>query len=110
MENVNEPKTKLDEVKDLIFGPDIKSYNDQISELKTNIGQNREEVMSKIEEVRNKLIEAIQTTEQNLTQQIADLQKATEAALDKQKQAHVSKRALNDVLLKISEGLRSDAE
>ncbi|EAY28459.1 hypothetical protein [Microscilla marina] len=110
MENVNEPKTKLDEVKDLIFGPDIKSYNDQISELKNHIGQNREEVMSKIEEVRNKLIEAIQTTEKNLNQQIADLQKATEAALDKQKQSHVSKRALNDVLVKISEGLRSDAE
>lgn len=107
MENVNEPKTKLDEVKDLIFGPDIKSYNDQISELKVNIGQNREEIMTKIEDVRNKLIEAIQNTEQALNQQIVDLQKATEVALEKQKQAHVSKRALNDVLLKISEGLRA---
>ena len=107
MENVNEPKTKLDEVKDLIFGPDIKSYNDQISELKVNIGQNREEIMTKIEDVRNKLVEAIQNTEQALNQQIVDLKKATEAALEKQKQAHVSKRGLNDVLLKISEGLRA---
>lgn len=108
MENANEPKTKLDEVKDLIFGPDIKSYNDQITELKVKIGQNREEVMGKIEEVRNKLIEAIQNTEKNLNERLVAVQKATEEELEKQKQAHVSKRAFNDALLKISDSLRGE--
>ena len=107
MENVNEPKNKLDEVKDLIFGPDIKNYNEQISELKAKIGENREEVMKKIEEVHSKLMEAIQNTENNLNERLAAVQKATEEELNKQKEAHVSKRAFNDALLKISDTLRA---
>ncbi len=108
MENVNEPKNKLDEVKDLIFGPDIKIYNEKISELKSKIGENREEVMKKIEEVHGKLLEAIQNTEKNLNERLIAVQKATEEELNKQKEAHVSKRAFNDALLKISDSLRSE--
>ncbi|MCS6820982.1 MAG: hypothetical protein NZ551_03850 [Microscillaceae bacterium] len=99
---------KLEEVKNLIFGQEIKDYNEQLRQLRENVAKNRSELLAKVEEVKSHLAMAVQNTEQNLLARIRAVQEATDRELQRQDKAHISRKAFSEFLAKLSEQLSRD--
>lgn len=99
--NVN----KLDEVKELIFGQNIKEYNEKLNLLQSNINDNKLELISKIDEVKSHLMQAIDATEKNMADRMTALHQALEQELNRQEKAHVSRQSMSDVMSKIANAI-----
>lgn len=100
--------SKLNEVKNIIFGDDIQDYDRQISLIRENLNNNRSEMLEKLEEVKNHLLGAIKQTEENLLERIDAVKNATNHELERQDKAHVSRQSFNSSLLKISDSIMNE--
>jgi uncharacterized protein YcbK (DUF882 family) len=106
MENANDTQyNRLDEVKKLIFGEEIKSYNNQLDGLKKQMENYRTEISVKVDEVKIELFNAVETLEQKLIEKINQVQVAAKQDLEAHRQAHVSRQSLSNVFEQISKSL-----
>jgi len=98
---------KLDEVKNIIFGENIKEYDAQLNQLQSVLQQNRSEILNKMEEVRKHLMQTIQVTEQNLIERLKALQDAADEELKRQDKAHVSRQTLSETFNRLANSLEA---
>ncbi|MEP5611506.1 MAG: hypothetical protein ABJP45_04620 [Cyclobacteriaceae bacterium] len=86
---------KLDAVRDLLFGQNVKEYRDEIKELKEHVKQNRSEIDKSIEgtnvEVLKKLDHLTKQFEQRSTQMEEKLQVLLKSKIDKSNLASLLK-------------------
>ncbi len=101
----NNSQSKLEAVRDLIFGATLSEYEAKIVQLEEKVQNNNEQIMREIETLRQKLSSSIEAMEQNITNRIQNLYEAAKTELERQNQAHVSREKMAQLFIQLAKEL-----
>ncbi|SHJ67375.1 fructose 1,6-bisphosphatase [Aquimarina spongiae] len=105
-EVVNDPSSKIEAIKNLIFGDNIAAYNSEFEIVKKDILSKKKELEGFIEDTRNELNQAIDNLSTDINIRLTELEdKLADKAetLDAQK---VDKKTLGDLLITLGENIQ----
>jgi hypothetical protein len=106
MENYDSyTNSRIDAVKDLIFGQNLREYEEKIQAIYAKMGQQNSQIQSEMNSLRSQLLENIANMESRMLAQIEEVRRATEAELNRQNEAHVSKENLSSILSQIARNI-----
>lgn len=90
--------SKIEVIKNLIFGEQIQVYETEFEALKKDILAKKEALDELIEEVRGELKQSIDSVSADLNHRITDLEKNLEGKFKKVGSDHIDKKALGEML------------
>jgi uncharacterized protein YcbK (DUF882 family) len=96
---------KLDEIKKIIFGEEIRTYNGEIENLRKTVENYRTEISVKIDEVKIELLKSIETVETRLLEKVLVAQNALRQDLEQHRRNAISKNTLGNIFEDISKTL-----
>jgi len=102
-EVIHDPSSKIEAIKNLIFGDNIAAYNSEFEKVKTDISLKKKELEDYIEDARKELNQAIDNLGTDINIRITELEDnlANKAEiLDSKK---VDKKSLGDLLISLGE-------
>ena len=99
----NHSESKIEAVKNLIFGETIQNYNAEFEGLKKDLQNKKKTLEALIDEVHAELRTAIDNLGTDLNIRISDLEKSLEARMDDLDGAKVDKQALGNLLIGLGE-------
>ncbi len=102
----NDPSSKIEAIKNLIFGDNIAAYNSEFEQVKKDITIKKKELEDFIEDTRKELNQAIDNLSTDINIRITELEDnlADKAeALDAKK---VDKTSLGDLLITLGENIK----
>lgn len=106
MENYDSyTSSRIDAVKDLIFGQNLKEYEEKIQAIYAKMGQQNSQIQNEMNSLRLQLMDSITNMENRMLAQIEDVRRATEAELNRQNEAHLSKEAVSNILTQIARNI-----
>lgn len=106
MENFdNYTNSRIEAVRDLIFGQNLKEYEDKLQAIYNRMGQQNGQIQSEMNSLRAQLLENIASMESKMLAQIEDVRKATETELNRQNNTHLSKEAVGSILSQIARNI-----
>lgn len=106
MENFdNYTNSRIEAVRDLIFGQNLKEYEDKLQAIYNRMGQQNGQIQSEMNSLRAQLLENIANMESKMLAQIEDVRKATETELNRQNNTHLSKEAVGSILSQIARNI-----
>ncbi len=98
-------QSKLDAVRDLIFGATLSEYEAKIESLEQKVASNNDSIMLEINNLKTKLNDSIALMEQNIVERIENLYNAAKAELDRQNAAHVSREKMAQLFTQLAKEL-----
>jgi len=99
--------SKIEVIKNLIFGENIAEYNSEFETLKKDIDSKRKELQDYINETREELMSSIDNLSTDINIRITDLENALEDKADKLDDKKVDKKLLSDLLISLGEKIAS---
>ncbi|MDX1905243.1 MAG: hypothetical protein SFU27_13900 [Thermonemataceae bacterium] len=108
MDNFNDvsaSSNKLDEIKKIIFGEEIRSYNGEIENLRKSIESYRTEISVKIDEVKIELLKSIESVESRVLEKVVSVKQNLNQELEQHRRNAVSKNSLGNIFEDISKTL-----
>lgn len=93
--------SKIETIKNLIFGENISSYNQEFEAIKTDILEKKEELLNIIDETRKELEIALDSLSTDINIRITDLEETMNNKVDDLNSAKVDKKALGDLFIKL---------
>ena len=102
-----EANSKIDAIKQLIFGENMAEYSQEFDTLKKELAQRRQELSDYIDDTRKELMTAIDSLSTDVNIRISDLEEALNdkaEALDAKK---VDRSHLGDLLIKLGEKIKA---
>lgn len=99
--------SKIEVIKNLIFGENIAEYNFEFETLKKDIDSKRKELQDYINETREELMASIDNLSTDINIRITDLEHALEDKADKLDDKKVDKKLLGDLLISLGEKIAS---
>lgn len=106
-EPVQDPSSKIEAIKQLIFGENIEQYDSEFDTLKKEIQQKKETLESYIDQVREELMQSIDSLSTDVNIRITDLEGAVNDKTEALDAAKVNKAELGNLLIKLGEKIRS---
>lgn len=101
--NASDPSTKIEAIKNLIFGENIQEYNSEFDNIKNDILAKKKALETLIEEVRSELIQNIDNLSTDLNIRITELETSMENKLDDLDEKKVDRRQLGQLLINLGE-------
>jgi len=101
-ETVN-ANSKIDAIKQLIFGENIQAYDNEFDTLKKDILNKKNELEDLIESVKAELIKTIDSTATDINIRITELEDKMEDRLEDLDDKKLNRRDLGDLLVKLGE-------
>ncbi len=106
------PKTdaeieKLSAIRDIIFGNEIKEYNQEFSDIKEILDANKADSDKKDEALNNELSHKIDNLSARMDAKLDDLDKKLSASIAKLSEEKTDRQKLGDLLVKIGQELKS---
>ena len=101
--NFVDPSTKIEAIKNLIFGENIQEYNSEFDTIKNDILAKKKALETLIEEVRSELIQNIDNLSTDLNIRITELESNIENKLDDMDEKKVDRRQLGQLLVSLGE-------
>ena len=101
--NSADPSTKIEAIKNLIFGENIQEYNSEFDNIKSDILAKKKALETLIEEVRSELIQNIDNLSTDLNIRITELESNIENKLDDLNEKKVDRRELGQLLITLGE-------
>jgi DNA topoisomerase IA len=101
----NNSQSKLDAVRDLIFGATLSEYEAKVEQLERKVESNNEHILLEISSLRSKLNDSISLMEKNIIERIENLYNAAKTELDRQNTAHVSREKMAQLLIQFAKEL-----
>lgn len=98
---------KLSAIRDIIFGNEIKEYNQEFSELKKIIDTNKAESNKKDDDLQNDLDKKIDDLSAKMDSKIQELDKKLSASIAALAEEKTDRKQLGDLLEKIGKELKS---
>lgn len=95
--------SKIDVIKDLIFGENIQAYDSEFEAVKQDILDKKKALEELIEEVRTDLSAAIDTVATDINIRITELEGKLEDRIDDLETTKVDKKALGKLLIDLGE-------
>lgn len=106
-ENLNgQPQTnssKIDAIKELIFGENIQEYNQEFEDLKTDILNKKEELQNLISTVESELLNNIDTLSTDINIRITELEDSINDKLDTMDNKKADRKLLSELFIKLGE-------
>jgi len=101
--SISDPSTKIEAIKNLIFGENIQEYNSEFDNIKHDIIEKKKALENFIEEVRSELIQNIDNLSTDLNIRITELESNIENKLDDLNEKKVDRRELGQLLINLGE-------
>ncbi|MCH2192659.1 fructose 1,6-bisphosphatase [Kordia sp.] len=101
--SITDPSTKIEAIKNLIFGENIQEYNSEFDNIKNDILAKKQALENLIEEVRSELIQNIDNLSTDLNIRITELESNIENNLDDLNEKKVDRRQLGQLLINLGE-------
>ena len=99
--------SKIEVIKNLIFGDDIAEYSLELVSLKKEIDIKRKELKDYINETRQDLMTSIDNLSTDVNIRITDLENALEDKADQLDDKKVDRKLLGDLLISLGEKIAS---
>ena len=99
--------SKIEAIKNLIFGDNIEQYDSEFDTLKNDIQEKKKELEHLIDEVRNELMQSIDSLSTDVNIRITDLEDAMNEKTESLATNKVDKQQLGDLLIRLGENIRS---
>lgn len=99
--------SKIDAIKQLIFGDNIAEYSQEFETLKNELEQRRQELTGFIDETRKELMRAIDNLGTDLNIRISDLEESINQRTEDLDTKKLDKSILGDLLIKLGEKIQS---
>lgn len=103
LEKTNEATSKIEAIKNLIFGENIAEYNSEFEALKKDLKEKREELEGFIEDTKKELHIAIDSLSTDLNIRITELEDTLTEKTEKLVKNKVDKKVLSDLLINLGE-------
>lgn len=101
--SLGENSSKIDAIKELLFGEEINGYDSEFQALKKDILQKRKELEKLISEVKSDLLASIDNVSVDIDKRMAELEKTVSKRTDALEDKKVDKKALGNLLVKLGE-------
>jgi archaellum component FlaC len=106
--NVNESATRLEAIKNLIFGENIQQIDQDFESIKNLIEKRKEELEIFIEDTRKELTKTVDNLATDLNIRISDLENNLTDKTDELTQQKVDKKLLGSLLVSLGEKVMKD--
>ncbi len=103
----NNTETKIETIKNLIFGDDIKAYDSEFEALKKDINDKKKVLEALIEEVRIDLKTALDNVSTDVNIRISELEEKLEDKIDDLQEKNVSRTTLGELLIDLGKKVSS---
>lgn len=103
----SESSSKIEAIKNLIFGENIQQYNSEFETLKKEIDDQKEKLENYIDEVRNELMQSIDSLSTDVNIRITDLEDALHAKTEALTEEKVDRKQLSKLLIQLGENIGS---
>ncbi len=105
--SATDSSSKIEVIKNLIFGENIAEYNSEFETLKKEIDDKRKELKNYIDDTRQELMSSIDNLSTDVNIRITDLENALEDKADKLDEQKVDRKLLGDLLISLGEKIAS---
>ena len=99
--------SKIEAIKNLIFGENMVQYDSEFETLKKDLQEKKEHLENYIDEVRNELMQSIDTLSTDVNIRITDLEDSLNAKTDALSEKKVDRRELGKLLINLGEKISS---
>lgn len=93
--------SKIEVIKNLIFGENIAEYNSEFEEIKADINNKKKAIEELIEATRTELSQAIDNLGTDLNIRITELEDTVENNMEKLDEKKVDRKLLGDLFIKL---------
>lgn len=105
--DIAESNSKIEAIKNLIFGENIQQYDSEFEELKADILKKKEELNALISDAREELSKSIDSLSTDLNIRISDLESKLEDRLDDIEDKKTSRDLLGKALIELGNKIMS---
>lgn len=102
-ENIADSSSKIEAIKNLIFGENIQQYNSEFDALKKLIDKQKAALETYIDEVRGELMQSIDSLSTDVNIRITDLEDALNEKTETLTEQKVDRRELSKLLITLGE-------
>jgi len=99
--------SKIEAIKNLIFGENIQEYNHEFDTLKADITQKREEMLSYVDDARKEIMTAIDNLSTDVNIRISDLEQALDDKTQDLDHRKVNRDSLGDMFIRLGENIKA---
>lgn len=99
------PASKLEAVRDLIFGQELQELDERLNHLAEDISQRDQAIHQDIKVLEHQMSQNIAQMQRNILNKISEVQQAAEQEIQRQHAAHISKKELGQILGSIANQL-----
>lgn len=99
--------SKIEAIKNLIFGENIEQYDSEFDTIRKEIKSKKELLENYIDEVRNELMQSIDSLSTDVNIRITDLEDSLQAKTDALAEEKVSRKELGKLLKSLGEKISS---
>ncbi len=103
----NAANSKIEAIKNLIFGENIQEYNHEFDTLKADIANKREELMEYVDDARKEIMAAVDNLSTDVNIRISDLEQALHDKAQDLDDRKVSRDSLGDMLIRLGENIKA---
>ncbi len=100
---VNDPSSKIEAIKNLIFGENIAAYNSEFEAVKRDISSKKKELEDFIDDTRKELHQAIDNLSTDIGIRITELEDSLAEKAEALDTKKVDKKTLGDLLIAMGE-------
>ena len=101
-----EATSKIEAIKELIFGENIQAYDSEFEKLKADILKKRNELKDLVDDTRAEVMTAIDNLSTDVNIRITDLENALEDKADKLNEQKVDRDTLGSLLITLGEKIK----
>lgn len=99
--------SKIEAIKNLIFGENIQQYNAEFEDLKADLLKKRQELQNFIDETRDELNKSIDSLSTDLNIRITDLESKLEDRLESIEDEKTSRDMLGEALIELGNKIKT---
>ena len=95
--------SKIEAIKNLIFGENIEQYDSEFDTLKKDLDKKKKQLEDYIDEVRNELMQSIDSLSTDVNIRITDLEDSLNAKAEQIAEDKMDRRELGKILISLGE-------
>ncbi len=103
---VEDPSSKIEAIKNLIFGENIQEYDSEFEKIKQDIRKKQQELSSLVDEVRAELMQNVDNLSTDLNIRITELENSLNDKADELQHTKVDRDLLGDLLVDLGNRIR----
>ncbi|WP_452599632.1 fructose 1,6-bisphosphatase [Pontimicrobium sp. MEBiC01747] len=101
--NISDPSSKIDAIKQLIFGENIQEYNSEFEAVKQDILNKKQELENLIDDVKAELLQNIDNLSTDINIRITELENSLDDKAEALDDKKLDRKLFGDLLIKLGE-------